>query len=281
MWRLARTAWWSCRTAKPTISTTSTARDFYDINKAAFSATVTAHSEKLPCLIFDVPALDAYNFGQLIYFFQFACYIRAAFWASIPSTSRRGSLQGLDVQGAGQVSAALSPLFLLLLFHIHPQGRPRAGFFPGAGAACRCLPQKRGAVFGLPVCLRGRFGSLGPGSCPADRLFPSRRTAGCALRRPFQAGTAGPASTGCGCPPGCPTRRWPARPDRPRPGQWSRGSWGGGWCAPQCPPGTASKVVGRRPAVHPQLLQRDAGVLLHGVQHVAGLVCDGTPAPPG
>ena len=50
-------------------------KDFYDINKAAFAATVTAHSEKLPCLIFEVPALDAYNFGQLFYFFQFACYV--------------------------------------------------------------------------------------------------------------------------------------------------------------------------------------------------------------
>jgi len=50
-------------------------KDFYDINKAAFNATVTAHSEKLPCLIFEVPALDAYNFGQLFYFFQFACYV--------------------------------------------------------------------------------------------------------------------------------------------------------------------------------------------------------------
>ena len=50
-------------------------KDFYDINKAAFNATVTAHSEKLPCLIFQLPALDAYNFGQLFYFFQFACYI--------------------------------------------------------------------------------------------------------------------------------------------------------------------------------------------------------------
>ena len=58
-------------------------KDFYDINKAAFSATVTAHSQKLPCLIFDVPALDAYNFGQLFYFFQFACYIS-------------GSLLGID-----------------------------------------------------------------------------------------------------------------------------------------------------------------------------------------
>lgn len=50
-------------------------KDFYDINKAAFSATVTAHSQKLPCLIFQVPALDAYHFGQLFYFFQFACYV--------------------------------------------------------------------------------------------------------------------------------------------------------------------------------------------------------------
>lgn len=50
-------------------------KDFFDINKAAFSATVTAHSAKLPCLIFEIPALDAYHFGQLFYFFQFACYI--------------------------------------------------------------------------------------------------------------------------------------------------------------------------------------------------------------
>ena len=50
-------------------------KDFYDINKAAFDATVTAHSAKLPCLIFELPAIDAYNFGQLFYFFQFACYL--------------------------------------------------------------------------------------------------------------------------------------------------------------------------------------------------------------
>lgn len=50
-------------------------KDFFDINKAAFHATVTAHSEKLPCLIFEVPAIDAYNFGQLFYFYQFACYL--------------------------------------------------------------------------------------------------------------------------------------------------------------------------------------------------------------
>lgn len=50
-------------------------KDFYDINKAAFDATVTAHSEKLPCLIFDIPVIDAHTFGQLFYFFQFACYL--------------------------------------------------------------------------------------------------------------------------------------------------------------------------------------------------------------
>lgn len=50
-------------------------KDFYDINKAAFSATVTAHSEKLPCLILEIPAINAYNFGQLFYFYQFACYL--------------------------------------------------------------------------------------------------------------------------------------------------------------------------------------------------------------
>mgnify|MGYP001097127296 FL=1 len=46
-----------------------------EINKAAFEATVNAHSEKLPCLIFDFPILDAYHYGQLFYFFQFACYV--------------------------------------------------------------------------------------------------------------------------------------------------------------------------------------------------------------
>ena len=50
-------------------------KDFWDINKAAFGATVTAHSQKLPCLILRVPHLDAYNFGQLFYFSQFACYV--------------------------------------------------------------------------------------------------------------------------------------------------------------------------------------------------------------
>lgn len=50
-------------------------KDFWDINKAAFEATVTAHSTKLPCVILEVGAIDAYHFGQLFYFFQFSCYL--------------------------------------------------------------------------------------------------------------------------------------------------------------------------------------------------------------
>ena len=50
-------------------------KDFWDINRAAFDATVTAHSAKMPCVILEVGALDAYHFGQLFYFFQFACYL--------------------------------------------------------------------------------------------------------------------------------------------------------------------------------------------------------------
>ncbi len=50
-------------------------KDFRDINRAAFEATVTAHSQKMPCVILKIGALDACHFGQLFYFFQFACYL--------------------------------------------------------------------------------------------------------------------------------------------------------------------------------------------------------------
>ncbi len=50
-------------------------KDFAEINKAAFHATVKAHSEKLPVMTFTLDKLDAYHFGQLFYFFQFACYL--------------------------------------------------------------------------------------------------------------------------------------------------------------------------------------------------------------
>lgn len=49
--------------------------DFHTINKAAFQATVEAHSQVLPCIEMNVASLDEYTFGQLFYFFQFACYL--------------------------------------------------------------------------------------------------------------------------------------------------------------------------------------------------------------
>ena len=50
-------------------------KDFWEINKAAYKATLSAHSRRFPCLVIDVPSLDEKNFGALFYFFQFACYI--------------------------------------------------------------------------------------------------------------------------------------------------------------------------------------------------------------
>lgn len=50
-------------------------KDFWNINKIAYEATLAAHAEKLPCLTLEIGALDAYHFGQMFYFFQFACYL--------------------------------------------------------------------------------------------------------------------------------------------------------------------------------------------------------------
>lgn len=50
-------------------------KDFDELNRAAFQATVKAHSRKLPVLTFEIEQLDAYHFGALFYFFQFACYL--------------------------------------------------------------------------------------------------------------------------------------------------------------------------------------------------------------
>lgn len=50
-------------------------KDFWEINKVSYQATLAAHSEKLPCFIISVDELDEYHFGQLFYFFQFACYL--------------------------------------------------------------------------------------------------------------------------------------------------------------------------------------------------------------
>lgn len=50
-------------------------KDFWDINKAALDATVGAHAEKLPVSKINIDALDAEHFGQLFYFYEFACYL--------------------------------------------------------------------------------------------------------------------------------------------------------------------------------------------------------------
>ena len=49
--------------------------DFWEINKKAFEATYKAHSQCLPCFRIQVEQIDEYSFGQLFYFFEFACYI--------------------------------------------------------------------------------------------------------------------------------------------------------------------------------------------------------------
>lgn len=50
-------------------------KNFSEINRAAFKATVAAHSSKMPCIILEIDAIDAYHFGMLFYFFQFSCYL--------------------------------------------------------------------------------------------------------------------------------------------------------------------------------------------------------------
>lgn len=50
-------------------------KDFWEINKASFDATREAHSQVMPCFTLEVGALDAYHYGQLFYFFAFACYL--------------------------------------------------------------------------------------------------------------------------------------------------------------------------------------------------------------
>lgn len=50
-------------------------KDFWDVNKEAYKATLAAHSRRMPCLTLEIGTLDAYHFGQLFYFFEFACYL--------------------------------------------------------------------------------------------------------------------------------------------------------------------------------------------------------------
>lgn len=49
--------------------------DFADVNKKAEEATIEAHRQVLPCIKLTIDKLDQYGFGQLFYFFEFACYV--------------------------------------------------------------------------------------------------------------------------------------------------------------------------------------------------------------
>lgn len=51
--------------------------DFQTVNRIAFEATVKAHSRRLSCLILTLDRLDEYCFGEMFYFFMFACCISA------------------------------------------------------------------------------------------------------------------------------------------------------------------------------------------------------------
>jgi len=51
-------------------------KDFAFLNKTAYDATVQAHTDGgVPCAILNVPQLTPYYFGQLFYFFEYACYL--------------------------------------------------------------------------------------------------------------------------------------------------------------------------------------------------------------
>lgn len=53
--------------------------NFYEINQIAFNATVKAHSEgHIPCLVLNLPRLNAYYFGQLFYFYEMVCFVSAS-----------------------------------------------------------------------------------------------------------------------------------------------------------------------------------------------------------
>ena len=49
--------------------------DYHQMNKAAFTATVDAHSRVMPCNVIEVEKLGEYAFGKLFYFFMFSCYL--------------------------------------------------------------------------------------------------------------------------------------------------------------------------------------------------------------
>jgi len=77
-------------------------RDFAFLNDAAFRATVAAHSGgRVPCLVLELDKLSAYAFGQLFYFFEYACFLS-------------GSLLGVDPFDQPGVEAYKKHMFKIL-----------------------------------------------------------------------------------------------------------------------------------------------------------------------
>lgn len=50
-------------------------KGFLEVNFSAYEATRKAHSKRVPCIEIQLDSIDAKCFGELFYFFQFACYI--------------------------------------------------------------------------------------------------------------------------------------------------------------------------------------------------------------
>jgi len=51
-------------------------KNFADLNEAAFQATLKAHHDGgVPGIVINIPELDEYYFGQLFYFFEYACFV--------------------------------------------------------------------------------------------------------------------------------------------------------------------------------------------------------------
>ncbi len=77
-------------------------KDFAFLNRSAYEATVKAHEAGgVPCMILNVPELNEYYFGQLFYFFQYACYIS-------------GSILGVDPFDQPGVEAYKTEMFAAL-----------------------------------------------------------------------------------------------------------------------------------------------------------------------
>ncbi|WP_346696934.1 hypothetical protein [Thermophilibacter mediterraneus] len=51
--------------------------DFWDVNKASFSASRAAHARTLPCPTIELDRVDEEHLGRLFYFFMFSCYLSA------------------------------------------------------------------------------------------------------------------------------------------------------------------------------------------------------------